>query len=208
MTGTVQTDRTSISGSADRLAIRLADLRQAEQAIRALLDSLKRQVGAAAEQSQRLRSGVADAHGAAASVQESVRQLPDAATMQASVDALLAGAQARLDALADTAIDRVRERMQQAQADLDAMVTTAVGAMARSTVGPSPQAAETASPTVAVASAADLARAFVEVPSQIRPVLGPLPWRVGMMARPLPTTPRVVVTMPLPMWALATRSAI
>lgn len=104
---------------------------EAEQALRGLLDGLRRQVAAAVDQSQRLRTDVAEAHTASTSLHASAAQVPDVALIQQQIDAGLARAQSRLNEMAEAAIQRTGEQLRYAKQDLGAVVQDGVSALER-----------------------------------------------------------------------------
>jgi hypothetical protein len=110
----------------------IAHFTEAERTLRELLESLRKQVAAAVDQSHRLRAGIAEAHAMSATLHQGAAQLPDPAFLNDRIETGLAEAQSKLDEMTQASLTRVAGQMRRAKSDLEILVTDTVMAFERS----------------------------------------------------------------------------
>jgi hypothetical protein len=110
----------------------IAHFTEAERTLRELLESLRKQVAAAVDQSHRLRAGIAEAHAMSATLHQGAAQLPDPAILNDRIETGLAEAQSKLDEMTQASLTRIAGQMRRAKSDLEILVTDTVMAFERS----------------------------------------------------------------------------
>lgn len=110
----------------------IANFIEAERAMRELLESLRKQVAAAVDQSNRLRAGMAEAHAMSAALHQQAAQLPDPAVLDDRIETALGEIQSKLDEMTQATLARVAQQMRRAKGDLEVLATDTVMAFERS----------------------------------------------------------------------------